>query len=120
MSRSRFAFIPDRSDASQDWASIVYGLRWLERCGKWIGTTPEPAFDYESAVLSYIRLTISIGGVPGFAWTGVDVPGGVVLLGDRSMLMDVARALAEHAGQIEPVLFLRSLKRGIWFHPLPG
>jgi hypothetical protein len=114
-SNTTLAYIPNSPEVAADWSNIVYGLSWLEHCRNWIGSEPKPLLNADGVLLSYIGLTIKIGGVAGLLVRNLDAPAGdpkngIVMYGRRSILEAATRVLSTAGDPIDKDDF------NLWFH----
>ncbi len=110
---SSLAFIPKNGPPTQKWVDIVSGLNWLWLCRNWVATSPQPLIDADAVVLSYVRLTIDIGGAAGLMWEDTDARKGLVFFGTESVLKPPASRLAAHCQILDAAAFEHWFDRGV-------
>jgi|SRR5579859_35252 len=109
------AFLPDTAEAAEAWTNVVYGLSWLWHGQKWIGSEPQPKLRADAVILSYIGLTIKIGGVAGLLAHNCDMEKGLVFYGPKDVLEPVIAQLAQTAEAIDAEEFNSWFRKGAEF-----
>lgn len=91
------AYIPNSIESANRWASVAGGLDWLDRLGP--ASEPDPPFESEAIVRTYIRTTLRMGGVPCLKWRA-EANAGLVCLGTNAQLEFAAAILGREGGRV--------------------
>lgn len=108
-SNLNLAFLPKDQFIAIKWANIIQGPLWLWLCDEWRANSIQPALAASGVTLSYLRLTLEIGGIPSLIWVDCDMEVGLTFFGSKALMETTTTQLKELGAELNPHVFERFL-----------